>query len=217
MPEEPPDSPPAPPSGRGKQLTRFQEAALIRISKERQGINPFIEHRKAFWLGISGLLEKETGRVYSWQSCRRRMVVWESTSLGAPYVHKPKPSYSPRDEFSQEPTPTPVTARGSSITTSVEESDDELLPEAPVIFQRGLDTRLQACQKRTENALRRDILGMVRNTMEGVASQIDYLTNVLTDDLNDCQGVRAAFLNLQDEVAHAIDNYKDVNGMHPQK
>lgn len=217
MPEEPTDSPPAPPSGRGKQLSRFQEAALIRISKERQGINPFIKHRKAFWVGISELLEKETGRVYSWQSCRRRMVAWESTSLGTPHVHKPKPSYSPRDEFGQEATPTPVTAQESSITTSVEESDDELLPEAPVVFKRGLNASLQASQKRTENALRRDILGMVRNTMESVASQIDYLTDVLTDDVNDCEGVRAAFLNLQDEVAHAIDNYKDVNGMHPQK
>lgn len=217
MPEEPTDSPPAPPSGRGKQLNRFQEAALIRISKERQGINPFIKHTKAFWIGISKLLEKETGRAYSWQSCRRRMVAWESTFLGAPYVRKPKPSDSPRDEFGQEATPTPVTAQESSIIASVEESDDELLPEAPVIFQRRLDTRLQTCQKKTENALRSDVLGMVRNTMESVASQIDYLTNVLTDNANDCEGVRVAFLNLQDEVAQAIDNYKDANGMHPQK
>ncbi|KAJ5211514.1 uncharacterized protein N7498_003160 [Penicillium cinerascens] len=217
MPEEPTDSPPAPPSGRGKQLSRFQEAALIRISKERQGINPFIKHRKAFWVGISKLLEKETGRVYSWQSCRRRIIAWESTFLGAPHTHKPKPPYSPRDELGQEATPTPVTAQESSIITSVEESDDELLPEAPVIFQRGFGVRLQARQKRTENALRSDILGMVRNTMDSVASQIDYLTDVLTDDVNDCEGVRAALLNLQNEVAQAVENYEDTNGMHPQK
>lgn len=217
MPEGPTDSPPAPPSGRGKQLTRSQEAALIRISKERQGTNPFIQHTKSFWVGISKLLEKETGRVYSWQSCQRRMVSWESTCLGAPHVQEPKPSYPARDEFGQEPTPTPITAHERNIITSVEESDDELLPETPVIFRRGLDARLQTSQKRTENGLRCDILGMVRNTMGSVASQIDYLTKVLSDDVNDCEGVRAAFLNLQDEVAQAVDNYKDANGMHPQK
>lgn len=64
---------PTPPSGRGKQLTPTEEAHLIRVSKQHIGQASATGIPKRFWIKISDSFLAETGRSYSWQSCRRRM------------------------------------------------------------------------------------------------------------------------------------------------
>lgn len=73
-----------PRAGRGKQLAPSQEAALIRICRARQGDQDLNSHTKSFWKVISTELLEATGRVYSWQSCRRRMLAWEIDRLEVP-------------------------------------------------------------------------------------------------------------------------------------
>lgn len=70
-----------PRSGRGKQLTALQQAALIRICQAQRRDHDLNDHTKSFWKSLSAKLKEETGRVYSWQSCRRRMLAWETDRL----------------------------------------------------------------------------------------------------------------------------------------
>lgn len=65
-------------SGRGKPLTQSQETALIGICRARRTEQDLNNHTKSFWKILSTELLMTTGRVYSWQSCRRRMLAWES-------------------------------------------------------------------------------------------------------------------------------------------
>ncbi|KAJ5115293.1 hypothetical protein NUU61_001052 [Penicillium alfredii] len=67
-----------PVSGRGKQLTTGEQAALIELYKERQCYTTVAEHPKSFWVALSAHFFDRTQRAYSWQSCRRRLEVHEA-------------------------------------------------------------------------------------------------------------------------------------------
>ena len=60
-------------SGRGKRLTVPEEEALVRITRQSMDDYDVEACQKRFWTLISKMLEIDTGRSYSWQSCRRRM------------------------------------------------------------------------------------------------------------------------------------------------
>lgn len=79
-------------SGRGKPLTPSQEAALIGICRARRTEQNLNNQTKSFWRTLSSELLMTTGRVYSWQSCRRRMLAWES-GLSVP-AEVPDPGYA---------------------------------------------------------------------------------------------------------------------------
>lgn len=60
-------------SGRGKQLTPTEQEHLIRIYQQHKGDSDGANLPKRFWRMISDQFSTQTGRSYSWQSCRRRM------------------------------------------------------------------------------------------------------------------------------------------------
>lgn len=60
-------------SGRGKRLTLEEQKSLFRLCEQYMNRYDAHEYPKSFWMKISELLLKSTGRKYSWQSCRRRM------------------------------------------------------------------------------------------------------------------------------------------------
>lgn len=195
-----------PASGRGLQLSKEQEVVLIRIAKERQGTNHFKDHTKAFWLGISDLLRKETGRVYSWQSCQRRMLAWESKSLHAPDIHREKPTYPPREDVGKEITPSPVSTEVASESAISEESDNDL-PRTPCLLRRGMNPSEHPA-RREMNDLRCEFVDLVQCTMTSLETQIKCLSNALVANDNSCEGVTDAFKHLQVEVAKALNDYK---------
>lgn len=203
------NNPPTPASRRGLQLNKRQEEALIRISKERQGTSNFSEHSKAFWLEISELLLRETGRAYSWQSCQRRMTAWESPILCAPYVHREKPSYPPREEvedIEEETTQTlAVTEWGSSPPVN-EESDNDL-PQTPLVVKRHMNPTGHPGERGVAD-LRCDIISLVQCTMTSLEAQVKSLTNALVTDENSCEGITDALNHLKGEVTKAIGDYK---------
>ncbi|KAJ5670758.1 uncharacterized protein N7477_006121 [Penicillium maclennaniae] len=204
-------NPPTAASGRGKQLNKTEEEALIRISKERQGSRVFPAHRKAFWLEISDLLFKETGRVYSWQSCRRRMVAWESLTPLAPYMYRDKPIYPPDEEIEgieNEATQSLAVTKGdfSPPINQHEESDNDL-PQTPFVLRRSMNTTVHPSQRGVAD-LRCNIIDLVQCTMTSLEAQVNCLTNALVTDENSCEGIIDALNHLKGEVTKAIGDYK---------
>jgi hypothetical protein len=219
----PPENPSAPPSGRGKQLTQSQEAALIRICKERQGDCHFKDQKKSFWVKVSAALAEETGRLYSWQSCQRRMSAWESAFLRAPYVHKPKPLYPPAIGYGQGYTPitasAPVAAaaaseESNSVPSVAEWSEDDMLPERPVTLPRVVDAVIFNQQRIKLNELRGHHQKMIGNTLSNVGAQLQILIDALTDEGNDCDGIKEAVSHLHDEISLAMDKYLRAVALH---
>lgn len=61
------------PGCRGLRLRPEEELCLVRICKRHMSNYNVSDHPKSFWIEIADVLLRECGRVYSWQSCRRRI------------------------------------------------------------------------------------------------------------------------------------------------
>ncbi|KAA8643629.1 hypothetical protein EYZ11_009783 [Aspergillus tanneri] len=59
--------------GRGLKLNLTEQVRLVEICRDAMGHCNAKAYPKSFWIRISTALEEDTGRRYSWQSCRRRM------------------------------------------------------------------------------------------------------------------------------------------------
>lgn len=194
----PPVVPPRHPrAGRGTQLTASQEAALIKISMLRRENTRLAEHTKSFWRAISSNLLEETGRVYSWQSCRPRMLDWEAQQ--APTATQPSstaPSSSPavhHDRHGHE-----------SFSPIAEENEEDDLPAAPVSpLHRDMHAKCEA----ENDTLRVNVLALVMSSMDAFESQIQCFTTAIIDDQADCDGIAHAFDHLKNEIHKAIEKY----------
>lgn len=194
----PPVVPPRQPrAGRGTQLTASQDAALIKICMLHREHTRLAKHTKSFWRAISSNLLKETGRVYSWQSCRRRMLDWEAQQ--APPATQPSstaPSSPPavhNDHHDHE-----------SFSSIAEENEDEDLPAAPVSpLHRDMHAKCEA----ENNTLRGNVLALFMSSMDAFESQIQYFTTAIVDDQVERDGITHAFDHLKNEVHKAIEQY----------
>ncbi|OJJ74901.1 hypothetical protein ASPBRDRAFT_193590 [Aspergillus brasiliensis CBS 101740] len=80
-------------TGRGKQLSVPEQVCLVNLCAASMNDDDAHSHPKSFWIKISNKLELQTGRRYSWQSCRRRIQTyiskrkahWEAFVNGDPY------------------------------------------------------------------------------------------------------------------------------------
>ncbi|KAE8368817.1 hypothetical protein BDV27DRAFT_30199 [Aspergillus caelatus] len=61
-------------SGRGIQLTVNEQQCLISLCRNMMDHYELGHYPKSFWIRISAALQEQTGRRYSWQSCRRRII-----------------------------------------------------------------------------------------------------------------------------------------------
>lgn len=102
----------APRSGRGTQLTPSQETTLINICMSSRGEDRLSNHTKSFWKSLSAELFQSTGRVYSWQSCRRRMVAWELNQFPAEGVNDDRLEDSVENLSSDRPRCSPRVSEG---------------------------------------------------------------------------------------------------------
>ncbi|KAE8152435.1 hypothetical protein BDV25DRAFT_151129 [Aspergillus avenaceus] len=59
--------------GRGIRLNVYEQQCLISICRDLMEHYELGHHPKSFWLQVSASLFQQTGRRYSWQSCRRRI------------------------------------------------------------------------------------------------------------------------------------------------
>ncbi|KAE8388311.1 hypothetical protein BDV23DRAFT_159472 [Aspergillus alliaceus] len=60
-------------SGRGIQLTVHEQQCLVSLCRDMMDHYELGHYPKSFWIRISAALQEQTGRRYSWQSCRRRI------------------------------------------------------------------------------------------------------------------------------------------------
>ncbi|PYH65443.1 uncharacterized protein BO88DRAFT_372421 [Aspergillus vadensis CBS 113365] len=80
-------------AGRGRQLSVPEQVCLVNLCAASMNDDDAHNHPKSFWIKISNKLELQTGRRYSWQSCRRRIQTyiskrkahWEAYANGDPY------------------------------------------------------------------------------------------------------------------------------------
>ncbi|GKZ99839.1 hypothetical protein AnigIFM60653_006896 [Aspergillus niger] len=80
-------------AGRGRQLSVPEQVCLVNLCAAAMNDDDAHNHPKSFWIKISNKLELQTGRRYSWQSCRRRIQTyiskrkahWEAYANGDPY------------------------------------------------------------------------------------------------------------------------------------
>lgn len=59
--------------GRGLRLTADEELCLVEICKENMENYNVSDHPKSFWMSMAEVFFIKCGRIYSWQSCRRRI------------------------------------------------------------------------------------------------------------------------------------------------
>lgn len=144
-------------SGRGKPLTSSQEAALIGICRARRTEQDLNNHTKSFWKTLSTELLMTTGRVYSWQSCRRRMLAWESGlsvpvpaeapdpgHAGAPTLSRDNRNVSANEEAKDPSRLSNPSLRGNNQSTNVRQIDQLPLPRSPSRNQDSFADRRMA-------------------------------------------------------------------------
>ncbi|KAB8067705.1 hypothetical protein BDV29DRAFT_84086 [Aspergillus leporis] len=81
-------------SGRGIQLTVNEQQCLISLCRDLMEHYELGHYPKSFWIRVSTALQEQTGRRYSWQSCRRRI---------AGYITKRKAYWAAYKLTNQEP------------------------------------------------------------------------------------------------------------------
>jgi hypothetical protein len=102
----------------------------------------------------------------------------------------------------------------NSVPSVAEWSEDDMLPERPVTLPRVVDAVIFNQQQIKLNALRGHYQKMIRNTLSTVGAQLQILIDALTDDENDCEGIKEAVNHLHDEVSLAMDKYLRAVALH---
>jgi hypothetical protein len=162
--EEPQTSaavPAGPRGGRGRQLTARQEAKLIELCEQQNLRGRYADEPKAFWRWISEHFKHQTGRDYSWQSCRRRMTKFEDEARPQhPHSPSPIPSVEAGPSRVEQPETTPDYDDASDASGHGHDDEDDDLPPISVPVVRstnppaGYDPENDAdllCYKRTIN------------------------------------------------------------------
>lgn len=191
----------SPRSGRGTPLTAQQEATLVGLCKARTAGGPCANQTKQFWRSVAAAFEKETGRPYSWQSCRRRMIRLEDgghvEQHGAPSPIETVPA-EPAEPTSASPSP------------ANDNGDDRDLPATPTV--RGNTWTGFVRVPHDARSMRVNIVDLVESGIEGFEKQLDLYTAAIIKNPHDLRKVNQAFSNFKNEMNQALDNYKRGRG-----
>lgn len=192
----------SPRSGRGMALTAQQEATLVELCKARTAGGPCANQPKQFWRSVAAVFEKETGRPYSWQSCRRRMTKLEDDGN----VERPRaPSTTP-------PVPAEPSEAAITPTSTINDHDhgrggeDDDLPATPTVRGRFYGGHVR--DVRDANVLRANIIDFVNSGVENFEKQLNLYTAAIIKDRNDLRKVNQAFAHFKDEMDQALEKYK---------
>jgi hypothetical protein len=194
-------APAVPRSGRGKQLTAPEASALLDLCKARTNGSRFADQPKRFWREVSQAFEKETGRPYSWQSCRRRMTKLEGDA-NFQRAHAPLPILPVSAEPSQI-TPALDSTNDESVTDLGEDDDGGLPPAVPLVresLHRQFDPR--------ERALNQTCINIVNESVENLDIRLQTFGPTVFKDLRDLRRVQEAFFDFKKEFDMALEKLK---------
>lgn len=220
-------------SGRGKPLTPAEERLLKEICQARKEEAQFSDRTKKFWMRIADIFEEVSGRSYSWQSCRRRMLEWEAydsqpfpeaipgqnteQALALSALNLPPTFAEPSRDNDFEKPSTPqdapalrapsddVSMSTPSIPAESNIGEDDFLPETPIRpLHRG---HIHPKSENDLTAAQANIRTLVMSSLDAFESQLNTFVNTLFDETDDRRNVRIAFDNLRDEVEKGIDKY----------
>jgi hypothetical protein len=208
VPAEEPQSntaaPASPRSGRGRQLTARQEAKLIELCEQQKNGGRYADKTKGFWRGISDGFKHETGRTYSWQSCRRRMTKLEDESRFQ-LPHSPSPIQSVQAESSGDEHSATTPDRDEAIdeTHDGNEGEDDDLPPVPVSVARSINPR---SQYNNEDKARH--LQAINDNIRFFETRLRAFSWSNIDDKDDFDNVLQAFDRFKEEFRMAVDKGK---------
>ena len=205
-----------PRSGRGRQLTAQQHATLIHLCNSRSSQGAFAHKSKQFWVGVAKGFEDETGRPYSWQSCRRSMVRWE-TENGASGCLDPTiaaaslPKTTLTSTTSANSSGRPARA-GHRIVSLVAEEDSSSagddgaeveLPSTPLVRRD-----VKASLEHENQILRVNIIDLVTNGMEAFETQLGLYMAAITSDPDDLHRINQSYTHFRSQMVQAMEKYE---------
>ncbi|KAJ5676091.1 hypothetical protein N7462_008988 [Penicillium macrosclerotiorum] len=202
-----------PRGGRGKKLTPQEDAILREICHARKGSANYSSFTKAFWRQVSSEFHARTGRSYSWQSCRRRMLSWEASNqtLESPAPSSPVPPSSLGGFYQNIPEGSSASNRDvlqkHGGVTSMNESDgeDDDLPPAPIYrsaIHYSTNHELQV------DMLRGDVVAMVNNGVVAMESQMRCFATAIADDPDDLDSIVKTFDCFKLTMKSVLEKYK---------
>lgn len=224
-----PSSTTATASTRGKALTAVEQDALREICLAHKKCARFANHPKSFWLQMSDLFTEVSGRQYSWQSCRRRMLAWEELDQESrPPVSPASMAHS--DESSSVGSPAQTASTGDFQANSPpsflnmagspsskmdgQTTDGNLLPDTPIPLLRrapaNTNTNHPTCQLELA-AARGELCHVIKGGLDAFEAQLQLFANVLLDKAEDRNNIYRAFDDLRTEVDKGIEKYKRAN------
>lgn len=198
----------SPRSGRGMPLTAQQEATLVRLCMARTAGGPCASHTKQFWRSVAAAFERETGRPYSWQSCRRRMARLEDG--GHVEQHSAPSPAAAVPSGPAEPTRALRSLDNDNGDNYAGEDDD--LPATPIV--RGDAWTGFVRVSHDVRSMRVNIVDLVESGIEGFEKQLDLYTAAIIKNPHDLHKVNQAFSNFKNEMSQALDKYKRGRGQH---
>lgn len=192
-------------SGRGRPLTAQQEATLIALCMARTAGNPCANQTKQFWRSVAAALERETGRPYSWLSCRRRMARLEDG--GHVEQHRsPSPVEAVPAEPAKPAKPTRALRSPNKDNSDDSASEGDDLPATPTVRR---DTRIGFVRATHDaRSMRVNIVDIVESGIEGFEKQLDLYTAAIIKNPHDLRKVNQAFSKFKDEMSQALDKYR---------
>lgn len=198
----------SPRSGRGMPLTAQQEATLVALCMARTAGNPCASQTKQFWRSVAAAFEIETGRPYSWQSCRRRMARLEDG--GHVEQHR---APSPVEAVPAEPTkPTRALRSPDNDNGDDYAGEDDDLPATPTVRRDAWTGFVRVSHD--ARSMRVNIVDLVESGIEGFEKQLDLYTAAIIKNPHDLRKVNQAFSNFKNEMSQALDKYKRGRAQH---
>jgi hypothetical protein len=192
-------------SGRGRQLTARQEFTLVQLCEERNTGDRYAKKTKKFWCCVSDAFKHETGRPYSWQSCRRRITKLEEEGR---IQHPPASSHTPF--VPAEPSGVDLLATNPNPDSTIDETDhdndgeDDDLPPVPFVRSNDPHTRYD-CEK---HALEFGVAGFLNEAVANFEKQLKVLSPAIIKDQDDLRNVHQAFDCFKEEFNKAVDRGK---------
>lgn len=190
-------------SGRGKQLTARQEAVLIGLCEQQNIGGRYADEPKAFWRWIANTFTHQTGRDYSWQSCRRRMIKFEDEARPQqPRASSIVPSVQAETSGVAQPETTPDLDEARDETEPGHDDEDDDLPPVSVPVVRS--TNRPAGYDRENHA---DLLYYKRTINEALRNLemcLSFYGHKLIEDKNDLRNLYNTLERFDDEYNKAV-------------
>lgn len=199
--------PAGPRSGRGRQLTTRQEAMLIELCEQQNVEGRYADKPKSFWRWISDTFKHETGRTYSWQSCRRRMIKLEDEARRQhPCAPSPIPSVQAEPSGVELSVAFPDPDEVIAETHHSNDGEDDDLPPVPVSVAR--DTNAHTRYDREYNADRLHYQHTINEAVVQLEMCLSIYGRKIIEDEDDLHNVFEAFDRFQEEYQKAVEKGK---------